>query len=131
MKKWIAMIACSLLLTGCGTKYQYQAQQNPQQWMGKNISALQSQWGVADQTFETRTNGTYYVYNTNSSANFFRSTTTNFSSTSGLSGPLNNRGNLGLECTTIFKTNENGVITAVSHQGHNCGGEWVPANGTR
>ncbi len=133
MKSLISLLCvfCILSLSSCGgANYRYQTESNPGQWQGQNIKAVQKKWGDASNIMHTRSGTSYYMYVTNSSANFYRSTTTNFSMNGPNEGfgdfPLNNQGGLGLRCTTIFTADQNGMITNVSHQGSNCGGEWVP-----
>ena len=127
MKLLISFLTFVFLLTSCGTSYKYQAQKNSAQFKGQSIQALQKQWGQADQIIQTRSGSTYYAYLSNSTANFFNSTTTNFSS-NGDSGFVSNpqSSSMTLKCTTIFTANAKGIITNVTHQGANCGGEWVP-----
>lgn len=126
------IVITSILLTSCAThNYKYQTENNPQQWQGKNIQALQQAWGLADQTFHTRSGTSYYVYTTSSGPNFYNSIATNFDSSTVGAASYNlprtqYSGNLSLKCTTVFKTDATGVITNIMHEGSNCGGEWVP-----
>lgn len=129
MKGKLTVSLCALLLSACSSpSYHYQREDNPQSWQGKNISAVQKQWGAADQVFETRSGNTYYVYTTSAGRNFFDSTTTNFAlEENGADFPL--RGQAGLKCSAIFKTNAKNIVIATSHMGSNCGGEWAPGPG--
>lgn len=125
----LMMLCVAFLLTSCGAgNYRYQTENNSMQWKGQNISAVESKWGAANDIMHARSGTSYYLYITNSTGNFYRSTTTNFSMNGGNAGmgafPTNN--NVGLKCTTTFTTDANGTITNVSHQGSDCGGEWVP-----
>ncbi len=121
---FVATLSIFLLASCASQNYHYQNETQPQNWMGKNISQVKKQWGVADQVFHTRTGTSYYVYNTHSGANFY-ATTTNFSLLeSGQDFPL--RGQTGLQCSAIFKTDQQGTIISTSHYGSNCGGEWGP-----
>ncbi len=126
--KILINIVCLFLLTACGGgHYRYQAESDSAQWQGQNIQAVEKAWGGANDIMHTRSGTSYYVYLTNSTANFFRSTTTSFNSDGSLgAGRLNNQ--VGLKCTTIFVTDKNGMITNVKHQGNNCGGAWVSQN---
>lgn len=135
MKLFACMTISALLLTACGTShYQYQSEKNPTQWKGKSIQTLKKQWGDADQTLVTRTGGAYYVYLSNSGPSFYNSTSSNFAMFNGPNNTAvnfpargqNYNNNMGLKCVTIFQTDKTGTIIAVSHQGHNCGGEWAP-----
>lgn len=127
--RFLTYVLCVFILSACaGTNYRYQSENKPQQWQGRNIADVQKQWGAATNVMGTRSGTSYYMYVTNATGDFYRSTVTNFSmagtNESGITGPLNNQ--VGLKCTTIFTTDKNGTITNVSHQGSNCGGEWVP-----
>ncbi|MEO8401144.1 MAG: hypothetical protein ABI597_05015 [Gammaproteobacteria bacterium] len=125
--KYLARITlCTLLLSACSTTpYHYQSHENPQEWKGKNISQVVARWGTADQIFHTRSGASFYLYMTSSGRNFFDATTTNFALTeTGGDFPL--RGQSGLQCSAIFKTDKNNIIIATSHSGSNCGGEWAP-----
>ncbi len=119
------LISITLCLNSCAKNYHYQSESNPNQYLGKNISVVQKQWGSADQTFVARSGNTFYLYTTTSGKNFFNSTTTNF-------GLLENdsefpiRGQFGLSCSAVFKTDKNGIIISTTHTGSNCGGEWAP-----
>jgi len=125
MKRLISIVLCNLLLTACATNYHYQSENKPQQWVGQNIAAVQKKWGLADQVFHTRSGTTYWVYSSTSGANFFDSTTNNFAmAETGYDYPL--RGQFGLQCQAIFKTDKNNVVIATSHSGSNCGGEFAP-----
>jgi hypothetical protein len=125
MRFLLCIILSTLVLTGCGSSnYRYQSHTNPQQWQGRNYNDLQKQWGMADQVMHTRTGTSYYVYSTNSTANFFNATTTNVGSYGEGSSP-NFENDLSLQCTTIFQTNAQNIITSVTHKGNNCGGQWV------
>ena len=125
MRFLLCVVLSFLILAGCGTtNYRYQSQSNPQQWQGRNYNDLQKQWGSADQVMHTRTGASYYVYSTNSTSNFFNNTTTNVGSYGAFSNP-NFSNDQTMECTTIFKTNAQNIITSVTHQGNNCGGQWV------
>lgn len=127
MKLLISLAMCSLLLTACASNYHYQSETQPNQFLGKNISLVQKQWGSADQTLHTRTGTSYYLYTTSSGRNAFYATRTNFALLQD-DAEFPARGQLGLECSAIFKTDKNGVITGTSHAGTNCGGEWAPNN---
>jgi hypothetical protein len=125
--RFIAGLATvTLLLTSCAsTHYHYQSESDPQKWVGQNISALQQQWGSADQVMHTRSGNSYYLYTATSGRNFFGSTTTNF----GLmqtehAFPM--AGQSGMKCTALFVINAQGVVTSATHSGDNCGGEWAP-----
>lgn len=126
----LAIFLYVCLLTSCasGTNYRYQSEQRAMQWQGRNISEVKKQWGDASNIMHTRYGISYYMYVTNATGDFYRSTVTNFSmaGVNEINGPLNNQ--VGLKCTTLFTTDKNGTITNVSHQGSNCGGEWVPRN---
>jgi hypothetical protein len=128
MKRLIAIGICCILSTACSTtKYHYQSESKPQQWKGQNISAVEKTWGTADQVFHTRSGVSYWLYSTESGSSFFNSTRTNFSVLeTGSDFPL--RGQNGLQCSAIFKTDKNNIIIATSHTGSNCGGEWAPGN---
>jgi hypothetical protein len=120
------IVLCGLLLSSCSSpRYHYQSENNPKQWKGQNISAVQAKWGSADQVFHTRSGVSYYVYTTDSGKNFFSETTTNFNLAQ--SSPyIPAYTQSGLKCTAIFQTDKNGVIIATTHSGNNCGGEWAP-----
>ncbi|MDR3490720.1 MAG: hypothetical protein P4M12_01595 [Gammaproteobacteria bacterium] len=126
MKFFLSLVCVMLLLSSCASqKYHYQLQHNPQQWKGKNISELIQRWGTADQTLHSSSGTSYYLYNTNSTSNFFNSTSTNFSlAASNADFPFRNQ--VGLRCSALFTTNKSGTIIATSHTGSNCGGEWAP-----
>jgi hypothetical protein len=126
MKLILSLIISSILLIGCASNYKYQSQNDPKQWEGRNIAALQQQWGQADQVMHTRVGTSFYVYSVNSTSNFFNSTTSNF----GMYGSgdfvrPNYANNMTMQCTTVFKTDATGKIVEVRHQGNNCGGQWV------
>ena len=129
--KFLALVLSSmLLLTACAShRYSYVSESNPQQWKGQNISVVMAKWGMPDQTMKTRTGVGFYVYTSKSTASYFNSATTNYAPGAG-SGAFGNADLTGyndmtLACTTLFKTDATGVITEVTHKGHNCGGEWV------
>lgn len=126
MKAILSLLLSLLVLSGCAaSRYQYQSQANPQQWQGRSVQDLQTQWGSADQVFKTRTGDTYYVYSANSTSNYFNSTTSNFGIYGQADVPQNFANDLTLQCTTVFKANATGIITKIVHQGSNCGGQWV------
>ena len=124
MRTLTCFAVITLLLTSCASNYHYQSESNPQKWEGQNITAVEQRWGSADQIMHTRSGKSYYLYTTTSGSNFFSSTTTNFSLASNNAFPL--RGQNGMKCSTLFETNAQGIITATSHAGDNCGGEWAP-----
>ncbi len=128
MKSFLGIACITLLLSSCASQnYHYQSQSNPQKWEGKNIAEVQKRWGSADQVFHTRSGVSYYLYDSNSGANFFSSTSTNFSlAESSVDFPLRNQ--IQLQCTAIFKTDKNNIIISTSHSGSNCGGQWAPGN---
>jgi hypothetical protein len=131
MRCLIAMMICLALLSACKVAtYRYQSEQNGTQWVGKNINALISQWGTADQVLHASNGTSYYAYTTNTDSDFFNSTVSNFSTTPGFDDPSMNLAlpnvNASLQCVTVFKTNAKDIITYIWHQGSNCGGEWVP-----
>lgn len=121
MKRLISIASCCLALTACAANSHYQTENNPQQWQGQNISAVQKKWGSADQVLHTRSGVSYWVYSTSGSGRF-NATTTNFAL--GDTGPF--QGQRGLQCEAIFKTDKNNVVIATTHLGSNCGGEWAP-----
>ncbi|HSW69907.1 MAG TPA: hypothetical protein VLI69_07145 [Gammaproteobacteria bacterium] len=115
----------TLFLTSCATSYHYQNEDNPNQFIGKNISVVQKKWGIADQTFVTRNGTAYYLYSSSSGKNFFYSTRTNFALLQN-DAEFPSRAQFGLECSAVFKTARDGTIMSTSHTGSNCGGEWAP-----
>jgi len=127
MKALFGPLLCVLFLTSCSSNsYQYQSQANPSQWKGRSINDLQKQWGMPDQTIDARDGSGVYLYASKSTADFFRSTTTNFGPGDTGSGMIGQYNDASLMCYTVFQTNPQGIITSVTRKGNNCGGEWVP-----
>src|SRR5436190_17033798 len=105
--KILISLMCFFLLSACaGTHYRYQSESNPTQWQGRNIAEVQKKWGDASDILHARNGTSYYMYVTNATGDFYRSTVTNFSmaGTNEINGPLNNQ--VGLKCTTIFTTDK-------------------------
>jgi hypothetical protein len=125
MRYLVILAIFSLFLTACATNYHYQSENNPNQYLGKNIAVVQKQWGSADQVFHTRSGASYYLYSTTSGNNFFTATSTNFSLLQN-DAEFPSTGRFGLQCSAIFKTDKNDIIVSTSHAGSNCGGEWAP-----
>lgn len=120
-----------IILTGCATTRT--VNNNPgnsnmklSQWNGKNINGVLSRLGSPNETFQTGTGNTFYVY-----------TTQNYQSypSSGLAPgyATMTRGYVQvpaqesfyanysiLKCALIFKTNANKIITSTDTKGYNC-----------
>jgi hypothetical protein len=127
MRSIILMVCAVVALSGCGMNYRYQAEMNPQQFQGQNISAVQKQWGSADQVLHKRNGSSVYVYSAESSNNLFRNTSTNIGSGTNTMYPTAgyNQDSMSMDCSSVFTTDSTGVITNVWHKGSNCGGEWM------
>lgn len=122
-------ILAVLLLTACAAgSTRYQLESDASSYKGQNISAVESKWGMADQTLHARNGKSYYVYNTYSGG-FYASSyamQTNTMMSRDMAGTENYNTAMGsLGCTTIFVTDSANIITETMHQGHNCGGKWV------
>ena len=122
------IITSILLLSGCATTKQYQANLNS--WHNKDINNFISKWGYPDKTMKMPNGNTVYIYKTNQTEHYPGYKTGGYTTIENMG---NNQtiitqvpsvetggGTYHYKCTTWVEFNKNDIIVRTSFRGNSC-----------